>query len=1496
MQNVVQNGPGSSNNSGLGGGIWTQNDASVTTTLFNTIVSGNSLGSGENDNLAGKAPEAVSEGNLFGSSPTLDNGQSLDATKNLTGIDNPMLDMLWNNGGLAHTHAILDGSSALGAGVNAGRIGPDGLSLNVDQRGAPFVRALGGVDVGAFEQQQLKLLPPVDILNDESDGNFSVGDLSLREAIELTSANPGDDFVTFASSLAGQTLTLDSPLIISGTNGTTTILGLGRDNLTIDAQGVGRVLQVNSGVTATIDSLTFTGGIVSGDGGGISNLGTLNLNDSNVTGNQSTQSGGGGIYNNGTLNLSNSQVNSNTSGIGSAGDGGGIFNNGTMTLINSNVSGNLAPDSGGGIVNNGSLDLSNSLVSGNTASSYGGGIENTGSGTLSLANSTVSLNTVNDSGGGLNNVGTLSLTNTTISNNSARGFGGGIQNNGGAMTLTNVTIIENVADSNRNDRSTGGGIWTRNNATTFTTLYNTIVAGNSLGSGTANNLAEKAPESVSEGNLFGPSPNLANGQSLDSSKNLVNVTNPWLGNLQNNGGPTFTHALLTGSPAINAGVDACAQNPDGDPATNDALINDQRGAPLSRFIGTVDIGAVEQQPVTLVVDITTDENDGDFSEGDRSLREAIAQANANPLDNTITFALLLIGATLTLGSQLILSDSVGTTTIEGLSGNPITIDAQGNGRIFEVLANVSAEIKDLTLTGGSLNFAFGGAIYNSGQLTLTDATVTANSATGFITVGGGIYNRSGRTLNLHNSTISNSQSCFEGCGIYNLGTLNVRRSTISGNIANSSGDGGGILNDGILYIIDSTVSGNQAIRGFGGGIGNRNNASLINSTVSGNSARLSGGGVANGAGRFSNGSVNLTNVTVTDNVANTGNFSGSGGGIWTRSNLSYVTTIHNSIVSGNSLNSGANDNVAGQPPEAVSEGNLFGSFPNLDNGRSLDSTKNQVGIDDPKLGPLQDNGGPTFTHRPLADSTAIDRGVDARALDAQGVALVSDQRGGLFSRFEGPVDVGAVEVQPVILVADITADENDGNFTQGDRSLREAIALAEDLLGDNTITFAPALSGQTIGLSSALVMSDTVATTSIQGLGQNQLTIDAQGNDRVLVINSGVTVRLSDLSLTGGTTSTRGGGILNEGILSLFDSAVSGNTANDDGGGIVNYGSLSMIGTTIRRNTANVDGEGLFSRNSRLIVTESTINGNIAKNRGGGVYTSTRATLINTTISGNSANDSGGGIYHCEGVLTLTNVTITNNVANTDPSGGGTGGGIATFTDNPFITSLTLFNAIISGNSLGSGAVDNLAGQAPEAVSEGNLFGSSPNLATGQSLDAIKNQTGIDDPKLGPLQNNGGPTFTHLPNNDSPALNAGLDARAVDEQNNTLTADQRGAPFVRFNDQVDIGAVEAQSLNLVVDITNDENDGDFTQGDRSLREAVALANINPGLDTVRFDRSLSGETIALGSQISLTDTTGLTTINGLGIDALTLNAQLNSIVFSVGIGVTAEFNNFIITG
>jgi hypothetical protein len=297
---------------------------------------------------------------------------------------------------------------------------------------------------------------------------------------------------------------------------------------------------------------------------------------------------GGGLYVSGSaLTIATSTISSNNATGGDAGvlggggpaDGGGISNGGALTVSNSILSGNSA-GYGGGISNGGALTVSNSTLSGNSAD-QGGGISNGGA--LTVSNSTLSGNSAYLYGGGIYNRGTLTVSNSTLSGNSATdiyyGSGGGIYAYLGHSNLTNVTLSAN--------RSTffGGGLYVYFD---LPVLHNTLIAGNFRGAtGTTRDDVYGGLDPGGDYNLIGDGTGMGglnngvNGNQVGSASAPID---PLLGPLQDNGGPTLTHALLRGSPAIDAGSNAYATD------------WDQRGPGYPRIVnGVIDIGAFEVQ-------------------------------------------------------------------------------------------------------------------------------------------------------------------------------------------------------------------------------------------------------------------------------------------------------------------------------------------------------------------------------------------------------------------------------------------------------------------------------------------------------------------------------------------------------------------------------------------------------------------------------------------------------------------------------------------------------------------------------------------------------------------------------------------------------------------------------------------------------------------------------------------------------------------------------------
>jgi Right handed beta helix region len=316
-------------------------------------------------------------------------------------------------------------------------------------------------------------------------------------------------------------------------------------------------------VTATILSTTVSGNSAGGVDASPHFFGGrayITIIDCTISGNFRTMGGGGIFATNTSLSVANSTISGNSTGS----SGGGISVSGSglvpgSSIVNSTISGNSAGMSGGGI--SGGATVENSTISGNSAGMSGGGI----SGGATVENSTISGNSAGMSGGGI--YGSATVENSTISGNSAGTSGGGIYNNS-SLDVTLSTITGNSAPS-------GGGIYNVGSVEVSNTILNAGASGENIfnDGGTVTSEGYNLSSDDGGGYLNGP------GDQIN--------TDPLLGPLQDNGGPTFTHALLPGSPAINAGDLNFTPPP----------YYDQRG-PLFRrvFNRRIDIGSFETQP------------------------------------------------------------------------------------------------------------------------------------------------------------------------------------------------------------------------------------------------------------------------------------------------------------------------------------------------------------------------------------------------------------------------------------------------------------------------------------------------------------------------------------------------------------------------------------------------------------------------------------------------------------------------------------------------------------------------------------------------------------------------------------------------------------------------------------------------------------------------------------------------------------------------------------
>ena len=391
---------------------------------------------------------------------------------------------------------------------------------------------------------------------------------------------------------------------------------------------------------------------------------------------------------------------------------------------------------------------------------------------------------------------------------------------------------------------------------------------------------------------------------------------------------------------------------------------------------------------------------------------------------------------------------------------------------------------------------------------------------------------------------------------------------------------------------------------------------------------------------------------------------------------------------------------------------------------------------------------------------------------------------------------------PSLRAATITVTEV-GDGLDVHTNLRQALTDAQD--GD-VIEFAPELGGYTLALIQGLgelVVNKSVTIRWVPTAGYNSyLGVSSWHLSRVFYISPGKTVTISGLNILNGSAPPPnywGGAIYNDhASLTLNNCTISGNSAGDNGGGIYNYGG---------------------SMNATLKVLNSTLSGNSAHFYGGGIFNisayggSAPADVLNCTLSGNSAGRFGGGIYNNAAVdgsspLEVLHSTFSDNSAFQGPSGG-----IANFSATLQLGS-TILNASSISNS--SGTITSLGYNLSSDNGGGFL------AATGDQINTT--------PMLGPLQDNGGPTYTHALLTGSPAIDAGDPNFDPNAFNPPMLYDQRGSGYSRVaHGRIDIGAFEIVVPSYAGQIQPPIN-----------ADGSSNFNVRRGVVPVRFNLTLGG--------------------------------------------------------
>ena len=870
---------------------------------------------------------------------------------------------------------------------------------------------------------------------------------SLIAVINTANGNGEDDTIKLA---AGTYTLTEVDNDTDGPNGLPSIISTiaiqgADDGSTIINRNEGapqfRIFHVAVTGALTLNHVTVEKGHTIYDGGGINNQGgVVQINYSAISHNRVSghDTGGGGIYNqDGILQINYSAVSDNeVSGeddMDAAGSGAGISNQGgALRLNHSTVNGNVVPEGGTG------------------------GISNGNGGAMFITNSTISGNGSGYGTGGLSNGGTAYIFSSTITDNNASSEGreGGIENDG-AMMVSHSIIAGNL----RFDMEVVGPL--PSDCGGFVDII-------SLGHNISGDCPSNGPGDQHFGDL---------GEDLGAILDAIR-----LGPLQNNGGPTQTHALLVGSPAIDAGEAVCT-DADGNP-----LLTDQRGIlrPIDSDddgAATCDIGAYEREPTPPSCHLTNADFrptlSMDFTARDESLAMIDVREATNAMVDIPSFSIETSDAVTVTVTQadpnqpfaviLGVSDQGGNTTLCGAS--PVTRTVTTTADVIDPndgvlsLREALAEAQPVDTIDFDANLSGGAIVLTLGQLTIDQTlllegpgatqlsidgneagrvfeiadgafvsiaglSITGGKATGFqegnASVSGGIFISNGGALTLTSSDIHTNSTE----GIITDGNLTLINTIVRDNSAEFETGGIAVSYRGELTLIGSTVRNNQGT-GISGGT-----ATIQNSTISGNQgAGISGvDGAIHTSTISGNQGAGISGATMTiQNSTISGN---QGGGISSGGRGGISVSLTHTIVAGNYLDDGSA--VDCEEIEFLSSlaNNLVGADTGCASDSSGDMTVDPAEVFTHVLGPLQNNGGPTETHALLMGSPAIDAG-DTACVDDDGAPLTTDQRG-LPRPVDGnsdgvaACDIGAFELQmeaPPVPTSPCAVVTTDGEVT-----------------------------------------------------------------------------------------------------------------------------------------------------------------------------------------------------------------------------------------------------------------------------------------------------------------------------------------------------------------------------------------------------------------------------------------------------------------------------------
>lgn len=922
------------------------------------------------------------------------------------------------------------------------------------------------------------------------------------------------------------------------------------------------------------------------------------------------------IMNNGILAIKDSKGGGVITGGWSTGDGGGIWNYRSLSFQGGTITGNRA-QRGGGVYTRGGLDMIDGVVSNNTATADGGGIFVDGErddayigGQANISGGEITGNTAGLNGGAVcvMNDGELVIYGGTMTGNVAsRGNGGAIDLSGARQAgLRGGTITGNKAALE------GGGVVFG----TETDVYASgapVVTGNAAGIG--------ANVMIRAGGLIEVTDWLSDGAKLDllaqdpSKKLTWQLTRKGRGNLN-----AFTYNEGKGvSPTLKDGelfVDMTV--------TADVWVSDWDG------LQTAVKNAMNGRTIGLSADISCKQNGGDRIkvEGGKSIT---LELNGHTLNRNRT-------KSDSDGHVIEVKDKSTLTIQDGVGTGKITGGYATRGGGINIQSGSTCILKGGTVNGNQAEW--GGGVYAHGTFRMESGTISGNNAS---KSGGGIHCGREGALNLTGGIISDN-TATDAAGVYNSGSKDVTLTNVQilNNVNSEHGGAGFNNNDGGAATLKNCVIRGNAAAGDGGGLWNQEDSSLTleNCVIEENTSGAAGGGI------FTRGTVTITGGAIRGNTAQK-----EGGGIrlW-----HGATTVNSSEITGNTAKDGHGGGIY-----------VGGATLKLYGGRITGNTASGEG------GGIRieqtDDGKVNIHGAPVVRDNAASNGADIFLREKMLLTV------------DAPMTKGAeVHVTPEDIAKVFTSGlgaHNGGddpqNYFRADTeahtvNFRDGEALVNTTDWSNLQRqIDAAKNGDTIKLN-RIWRADAMDQALVIPSGRT-ITIDLNGHtlnrglnaalaDGAVIRNSGtLTVRdsVGGGAITGGYTSGDGGGIWNEGTLTLEGGAITGNHAQKNGGGVYNdaRATLNLKGGEISNNYAGSEGGGAYT-NGVLEQTGGEFKGNSALTGGGMRINGGTATVAGGVMTGNAATAyHGGAIYIGGGTLNLYGGTLTGNRATMEGGG-----------------------------------------------------------------------------------------------------------------------------------------------------------------------------------------------------------------------------------------------------